>query len=189
MRTSIVKKAVLALMAAVVVVWSCAGDTGPIGPQGAKGDQGDTGPQGPAGPGAPSVVESFTATLSAANEVASPPVSSTGAATATITYISGQLLFRLDVNGTTNVTRAHIHGPAAPGSNGPIRVNFYEPPAGTTPLNFTGTATLANGVGSIPNGISMDSLLVLLRNGNAYVNVHTSAYPAGELRGQIVKIQ
>jgi len=32
----------------------------------------------------------------------------------------------------------------------------------------------------------MDSLAVLLRNGNAYVNVHTAANPNGEIRGQIV---
>jgi hypothetical protein len=40
----------------------------------------------------------------------------------------------------------------------------------------------------VPIGISMDSLLVPMRNGNAYVNVHTSAYPSGELRGQISKV-
>lgn len=32
-----------------------------------------------------------------------------------------------------------------------------------------------------------DSLLVLMRNGHAYVNVHTVAQPAGEIRGQVVK--
>jgi hypothetical protein len=31
----------------------------------------------------------------------------------------------------------------------------------------------------------MDSLLVLLRNGNAYINIHTAANPDGEIRGQI----
>ena len=151
-------------------------------------NEGPEGPQGPAGPAAPNVVEKFRATLNAASEVATPPVQSTGAATAIITYVGGQLLFRLDVTGTTNVTRAHIHAPAAPGVNAGIRVNFYEPPAGTTPLNFTGTATLANGVAGVPVGITMDSLLVLMRNGNAYVNVHTSTYPSGELRGQISKV-
>jgi hypothetical protein len=115
-------------------------------------------------------------------------VQSTGSATATITYVGRQLLFRLDVNGTANVTRAHIHGPAAPGVNAGIRMNFYEPPAGTTPINITGTSTLANGIGGLPIGISMDSLLVLMRTGNAYVNVHTSAYPSGELRGQISRV-
>ena len=33
--------------------------------------------------------------------------------------------------------------------------------------------------------IPFDSLVVLMRNGNAYVNLHTTAFPGGEIRGQI----
>lgn len=185
MRPGFVRTSVSLAVLAAAVLWSCTGDEGPAGPEGPEGPQG---PQGPAGPAAPNVVETFTASLNAASEVATPPVQSTGSATATITYVGRQLLFRLDVNGTANVTRAHIHGPAAPGVNAGIRMNFYEPPAGTAPINITGSATLANGIGGLPIGISMDSLLVLMRTGNAYVNVHTSAYPSGELRGQISKV-
>lgn len=188
MKPAFVRSSVAVALLAAAVVWSCTGDDGATGPQGPTGAQGPQGPAGPAGPASPAVVESFTATLIAANEVANPPVQSTGTAFAVITYIGGQLLFRVDVNGTSNVTRAHIHGPAAPGVNAGIKVNFYEPPAGTTPLNFTTTATLANGVAALPTGISMDSLLVLMRNGNAYVNIHTTTYPSGEMRGQIVKV-
>ena len=35
--------------------------------------------------------------------------------------------------------------------------------------------------------VALDSLLVLMRNGHAYVNVHTVAHPGGEIRGQVVK--
>jgi hypothetical protein len=35
--------------------------------------------------------------------------------------------------------------------------------------------------------ISGDSLRVLFDNGNAYVNLHTAAFPGGEIRGQIVR--
>jgi len=35
--------------------------------------------------------------------------------------------------------------------------------------------------------VKYDSLLVLLRNGQAYVNVHTTANPGGEIRGQLVR--
>ena len=185
MRPAIVRTSISIALLGAAVLWSCTGDDGPAGPEGPVGPQG---PQGPSGPAAPALVETFTATLTAANEVANPAVVSTGAATAVITYVGGQLLFRVDVNGTSNVTRAHIHAPAAPGVNAGIKVNFYEPPAGTTPLNFTNTATLANGIGGVPIGITMDSLLVLMRNGNAYVNIHTSTYPSGELRGQIARV-
>jgi hypothetical protein len=35
-------------------------------------------------------------------------------------------------------------------------------------------------------GISMDSALVLMRVGKAYVNVATNSLPNGEIRGQVV---
>jgi hypothetical protein len=34
-------------------------------------------------------------------------------------------------------------------------------------------------------GGSLDDLVHLIRTGQAYVNVHTEQYPAGEIRGQI----
>ena len=33
-----------------------------------------------------------------------------------------------------------------------------------------------------------DSLLVLLRNGQAYANVHTTAFGGGEIRGQFARV-
>jgi hypothetical protein len=35
--------------------------------------------------------------------------------------------------------------------------------------------------------VSGDSLLVLLNNGNAYVNIHTQNRTGGEIRGQIIR--
>jgi hypothetical protein len=60
------------------------------------------------------------------------------------------------------------------------------------PLTVTGTGTSGNIISgtftSTGNAaVSMDSLLVLLRNGNSYVNVHTAANPDGEIRGQIIR--
>jgi hypothetical protein len=46
----------------------------------------------------------------------------------------------------------------------------------------TGSFTAANITAA---GVSFDSLLVLMRNGNSYVNVHTVNHPAGEVRGQV----
>jgi hypothetical protein len=113
----------------------------------------------------------------------------------------GQAIFLLDHDGTAlsyklivaniqNVLQAHIHRAAA-GTNGPIVVWLYPsaPPAQLIPgrsqgvLN-EGVITAANLVGPMA-GQTLDDLLAELQAGNAYVNVHTSQFPPGEIRGQI----
>jgi hypothetical protein len=45
-------------------------------------------------------------------------------------------------------------------------------------------------IGPVPQGITpgeFDELLEAIRAGVAYVNVHTSTFPAGEIRGQLPK--
>ena len=48
----------------------------------------------------------------------------------------------------------------------------------------TGVITKANLVGSL-KGKEISDLVDLINAGRAYVNVHTSQYPGGEIRGQI----
>jgi hypothetical protein len=139
------------------------------------------------------VSERFSATLSGANE--RPAVTSTATGTATFTYLAdlGSIFYRIDVAGIDSATLAHIHGPAADTVNAGVIINLFLGPVGcgtpcATKAGFTGT--LAQGVlGELgaPAGMTMDSLLVLLTNGNAYVNVHTRAHGGGEIRGQVVK--
>jgi hypothetical protein len=85
---------------------------------------------------------------------------------------------------------AHIH--LAPvGVNGPVVVWLYPsaPPAQLIPGRFNGV--LAEGVitdASLVGPLLGNELSVLidaLISGNAYVNVHTSQFPPGEIRGQI----
>jgi hypothetical protein len=54
-------------------------------------------------------------------------------------------------------------------------------------VTFTATRTLNAAVGA-PNAITTDSLLVLLRAGQAYANVHTSQFGGGEIRGQFARV-
>ena len=139
------------------------------------------------------VSERFAATLSGTNEV--PAVTSTATGTATFTYLSdiGSIFYRIDVAGIDSAVLAHIHGPADNATNASVVINLFTGPVGcgtpcATKAAFTGT--LAQGVlGELgaPAGMTMDSLLVLLRNSKAYVNVHTRAHGGGEIRGQIVK--
>jgi hypothetical protein len=165
----------------VAIATSCTGDTGPQGPAGPTGPEGPTGPAGPTGnPG----VETFSATLSGANE--NPPVTTTASGSASFTLVGKTLLYRIDVTGITSVTAAHVHGPASTTANAGILLDLYIPPSGTN-FTTTGTATLAQGVAPLPRSISQDSVLVLMRNGNAYVNVHTAANGAGAIRGQVTR--
>jgi hypothetical protein len=131
-------------------------------------------------------VETFTAVLSGANEV--PPVTTTATGTATLSVVGGVLVYRVDVANITSPTLSHIHGPAAAGVNAGVRVNFCTgtPPAPPCATGTPYTGVLTAGVATQVSGISFDSMLVLLRNGNAYVNVHTSANGGGEIRGQVV---
>ena len=133
---------------------------------------------------------SFTAHLSGAEEV--PPVD---------TRAQGQALFRLSKDGSAihyklivanieNVSMAHIHLGAA-GVNGAVVVWLYPdaPPPQVIEGRFSGV--LAEGVITADSlvgplaGMSLDVLLDAIMAGDTYVNVHTSQFPAGEVRGQI----
>jgi hypothetical protein len=92
--------------------------------------------------------------------------------------------FKVTVAGLTGATMAHIHTGVAD-SAGPIAVTLFN---SSTPTGLL-TGTLASGTFvttdiTLP-GIDLDSLLVLMRRGRTYVNVHTTLRPAGEIRGQI----
>jgi hypothetical protein len=172
-------RAVGALILAAGVVISCDDDEEPTGPD--------------------LEIEEFTATLSGAKEI--PANASTATGTATITRVGPTLLFRVDVTGLTNPSAAHIHAPADTLTNIGVRVNLCGAtgvptcPVGS-PAGTPYTGVLATGTAVQVTGISFDSLLVLLRNGNAYVNVHTNDntgaantgpgdLQAGEIRGQV----
>ena len=130
----------------------------------------------------PTVGERFAASLSGANEI--PAVTTTATASAQFEVLNGVpgVYFTLTVTGIDSVTAAHIHGPADGTQSAGVIVPLY---AGTTGPGISGT--LAQGGISSAIGITFDSLLVLLRTGNAYVNVHTKKNPGGEIRGQVTK--
>ena len=127
------------------------------------------------------VAKAYVSAMSPANE--SPPKLTTGTGITTFVDNGSQIDWTMSLTGMTGVFASHIHLGAA-GVQGPVIFNLFVP-------NGTNTATL-NGVvgsGTITNAnnvnISLDSLRVLLNNGNAYVNVHTTANPGGEIRAQI----
>ena len=113
------------------------------------------------------------------------PVLSTATGSATFEVLSGgSVKYTLSVAGLTGAIMAHIHT-GVTDSAGPIAVPLFNSSTPTGPL----TGTLASGTFTSSNiqipGISLDSLLTLMRVGRTYVNVHTQANPGGEIRAQI----
>lgn len=106
--------------------------------------------------------------LSGGNEV--PPV---------VTDATGEGFFRVERDGSIQgkvttqglaATAAHIHEGAS-GSNGPVIL----------PL-----ARTAENEWAVPPGTRLsDAQLSTYRAGGLYVNVHSAAYPGGEIRGQL----
>ena len=74
-------------------------------------------------------------------------------------------------NLTGDPTMAHFHGPAGPGENAAAQIA----------LDHTQNPMIGSAV------ISDDQELQLLEN-LWYVNIHTEAYPAGEIRGQVMRV-
>src|SRR6266550_8408779 len=122
----------------------------------------------------------FTANLVGSAET--PPTTSTATGTATFTDNTTSIGYVLTVSSMTAVTASHIHDGSATCSC-PVIINLFNP------LRATGTVSGVIATGTITNAnnsqVSLDSLRVLFNNGNAYVNVHTSANPDGEIRDQV----
>jgi len=56
---------------------------------------------------------------------------------------------------------------------------------GPTTGSVDGNLVQATFTSSDVTGVAFNDLLNEMRNGNAYVNVHTTTFPAGEIRGQL----
>ena len=124
----------------------------------------------------------FVATLNGASEVPAKAVPGTG--TATIVKNGSTYTYTITYSGMTGpLTNGHIHGPANATTNANVIVPFTTTGAGASGT-LTGTFTSTNNV-----AISNDSLDVLMRTGNAYVNLHTAANVPGEIRGQLSQQQ
>jgi len=122
------------------------------------------------------------ATLRGASEVPANATAASGTAQLTI---SGQTL-TYDVTAagfSTPLVVAHLQIGAS-GTVGPVIVPFDILAQSGTIAH--GTVDLSKPVSYNTLTISGDSLRSLLGLGLTYVNLHTAAYPGGEIRGQVV---
>ena len=108
----------------------------------------------------------------------------TGMATVTLSDDMTQLMVDVSFSGlVSNTTVAHIHCCAAPGASAGIAIPFAGFPPGVTSGTYTNTFMLPADL-----MIPMDVFTAGLLGGNAYVNIHTTEFPGGEIRGQLAAV-
>lgn len=112
----------------------------------------------------------YTATLTGANEVPPSGSAATGTTFVTVNAATGVVTWNtVSSIAQASATGHHIHRGAA-GTNGPVVVNFSGVYTGTV---NAGTTLAAEIVGNPTN---------------FYVNLHTAAFPGGEIRAQLVAL-
>lgn len=129
--------------------------------------------------------------LTPGQEVANPPVVSpaTGTASLTLDTVSGAFTLDYSFSGLLGtVTVAHFHRAPA-GSNGPV---FYWLAAAGAPNNLPTTLMNPPLPGGVNGATGSGSGIVPLADinnfltGRVYVNIHSTTFGGGELRGQVV---
>lgn len=112
----------------------------------------------------------FMATINGSSEV--PSNASTATGTATLTFNKDTKVFNVVVNfsGVT-ATASHIHK-GEPSVSGGVVFGFTSPV--TSPINYT--------------SVALDAAQETDLFANMYyVNIHSTAFPGGEIRGQLIK--
>jgi hypothetical protein len=115
-----------------------------------------------------------------------PPNTASALGTLNVSYTKETriLTYSFDWSGLTGpVTAAHIHGLGPTGYVAPVVQTFTL--SAITRCSGSGTTAC----GSYKGTFLVDGVVVKendLLNGVYYVNIHTAAFPAGEIRGQII---
>ena len=140
-------------------------------------------------------VVNMTATLTGAEETTATPgvlgllTGAVGTATVSVDATNEEVAVQLNLfNFATGTSAGHIHvGPR--GVAGPVVLNFPIPTGrtGDLPLSFR-LARRRSSRGRRSASTRCQDLIQAIVGGGAYVNIHTSQYPAGEIRGQLVPV-
>ena len=124
-------------------------------------------------PGAHAATTNEHADLAGSEEVPSQgPAGARGSAAITLDDAAGTVCYQLTYSGISKPTAAHIHT-GAKGVAGPVAVDFNivkNGDKGCVPAN----PTVVKQIRDDPGG--------------HYVNIHTSEYPQGAIRGQLAKV-
>ena len=142
---------------------------------------------------------SFATRMDGFNEVGNTgPILTNGTGTLHLTIQGDSATYTETFSNLSSpVTQSHIHFGERGVSAGVVVflcTNLGNGPAGTPACpagggTVTGTLTAASIVGpagqNVAAGVDFQQLVRILRAGDGYVNVHTTKFPVGELRGQV----
>jgi hypothetical protein len=112
----------------------------------------------------------FSGAMNAASEVPPNMTRGSGTAEASLDRSNNVLKYKITYSGLSGpATMAHFHGPAPAGANAGVVVPFAN---AASPIEGSAILTPAQAAD--------------LNSGKWYVNIHTAANPAGEIRGQML---
>ncbi|HEY3812525.1 MAG TPA: CHRD domain-containing protein [Caulobacteraceae bacterium] len=118
---------------------------------------------------ASAAVQHYSTKLAGPSEVPANDTKGTGKVEATLDTTTKTFSYKVTYSGLTGApTMAHFHGPALAGVNAPPIIVVKD-----LPSPMKGTAVLT------------DVQIADLQAGKWYFNIHTSAHPGGEIRGQL----
>jgi hypothetical protein len=125
----------------------------------------------------------YKATLNGKQEKPKSDSKATGSATFTVASNGKSIKYTIKASKLSGaVQAAHVHF-GKPGVAGPVVINVCAKPC---KLPKSGTLT-SKQFAKAPGVSSFAAAVKDLKKGQAYVNLHTKKYPAGEIRGQIKK--
>lgn len=134
-------------------------------------------------------VEEWVATLTT-DAVVATDVTASSSGSSTLRWNASTRMFSwtIDVADMTAITEAHIHGPATPSDEAPVRLWLFDPDQPTGPMNGRlVTGNLHEDQVRLQGDVTFEQVLTWMRSSMAHVMVHTSEYPNGEIRGHIVE--
>jgi hypothetical protein len=137
----------------------------------------------------------FAGFLSGAKQRPVPNASTATGQAVVIVEQGGELSYNVTWAGLSGApTGVHIHGPADAEETAEALVDFSNLPSGSTnqtsnlqPDGFASGNLDVTAGSLITPTVSGDSLMKLMSAGLLYVEVHTAAYPNGEIRTQLKK--
>ncbi|MEL6569253.1 MAG: CHRD domain-containing protein [Pseudomonadota bacterium] len=133
----------------------------------------------------------FTAVLNGENEVQDPPVVTEAEGTGTVTFfiapdgtVTYETLIEINAFDDDTLTVGHFHNAPA-GANGPVVVDILADARADLGSIEGGTYDVGTLAIDVTDAATTAEVLSEAEAGNIYYNIHSSNFPAGEVRGQL----